>query len=295
MIIGGDKSAVIENIRKNVKNGDLNKKAELGDPKLSDDEIDRVIGDFEKYHQKKFWYFLKSRPAFAMVDMVWLMHKSVTSYVGLEKLDELGGKGAIITSNHFNPIDSIFARAALKKKLHKTPYIVVQDTNFAMPGLLGYLFNNLKMVPILKRPNYIIKKFTPRIKELVEKGGLVQIYPEEEMWFNYRKPRPCKRGTYLFAAQINAPVVPIFIEMVETDEDDNDQFKKLKYVVHVLDIIYPDSEKSHKQNSIEMAEKDYEERVACYEKCYGKKLDYMFSYSDIAGYKEAKKPASDKK
>ena len=293
MIIGGDKSAVIENIRKNVKEGELNKKAELDDPKISDEEIDRVIGDFEKYHNKKVWYFLKSRPAFAMVDVVWAMHKSVTEFDGLEKLDELKG-GAIVTSNHFNPIDSIFARAVLKKKFHKTPYIVVQDTNFAMTGLLGYLFNNLKMIPILKRPNYIIKKFTPRIKELVNAGEFVQIYPEEEMWFNYRKPRPCKRGTYLFAAQVGAPVVPIFVEMVDLDEDDNEQFKKLKYIVHVLDVIYPDSEKSHKQNSKEMAEKDYEERVACYEKCYRKKLDYKFDYSDIAGYK-VKKSSSGKK
>ena len=147
----------------------------------------------------------------------------------------------------------------------------------------------------MKRPNYILKKFIPRIKELVEAGEFVQIYPEEEMWFNYRKPRPCKRGTYLFAAQASAPVVPIFVEMIDTDKDDNEQFVKLKYVVHVLDIIYPDPKKSERANSIEMAQKDYAERVAMYEKVYGKKLDYKFSYSDIAGYKRGIKSASGKK
>jgi hypothetical protein len=44
-----------------------------------------------------------------------------------------------------------------------------------------------------------------------------------------------------------------------------------------------------------MAKQDYEERVACYERVYKKKLDYKFSYSDIAGYnKGLKKSVSDK-
>ena len=120
---------------------------------------------------------------------------------------------------------------------------------------------------------------------MVENGDFIVIYPEEELWFNYRKPRPCKRGTYLFAAQAGAPVVPIFIEMQDTDEDDNEQFVKLDYTIHILEPIYPDPKKSHKENSKFMAEKDYQERVEAYEKAYGKKLDYKFSYSDIAGYK----------
>ncbi len=284
MIIGGDKSAVIENIRKNVKEGELNKKAELDDPKISDEEIDRVIGDFEKYQNKKVWYFLKSRPAFAMVNAVWAMHKNVTEFDGLEKLDELKG-GAIVTSNHFNPIDSIFARAVLKKKFHKTPYIVVQDTNFAMTGLLGYLFNNLKMIPILKRPNYIIKKFTPRVKELVGAGEFVQIYPEEEMWFNYKKPRPCKRGAYQFAAENNKPIISCFVEIQDLEEMDNDEFSQVKYIIHVLKPIYPDSSLSIRENSIKMAEIDYNQKKEAYEKYYGKALTYDFSYDDIAGYK----------
>lgn len=285
MIIGGDKSAVIENIRRNVRAGELNRKAELDDPQLTDAEADAVLAAWEKYRNRKLYYFVKSRGARAIVEVAWLLHKGRTEFEGLEKLDELDG-GAIVTSNHFNPIDSIFARAVLRRKFGKTPYIVSQETNFAMKGMNGYLIRNLRMIPILKRPNYLIKKFVPRVRELVNAGEFVQIYPEEELWFNYRKPRPCKRGSYLFAAQVGAPVVPIFVEMIDLDKDDNEQFVQLKYVVHVLDIIYPDPTKSHKQNSIEMAEKDYAERVACYEKCYGKKLDYKFSYADIAGYKK---------
>lgn len=284
MIIGGDKSKTIINIQKNIRAGELNKKAEPGDPKLTDEEVERLLARHERYHNDKFLSFVGSRPAFAMVEAIWLMHRGVTSFEGLEKLDKIKG-GAIVTCNHFNPIDSIFARATIRKKFGKTPYIVIQETNLAMPGTIGYLMNNLKMVPLVKAPNYILKKFVPRVKKLVKAGEFVQIYPEEEMWFNYRKPRPCKRGTYLFAAQVGAPIIPIFVQMEDLDKDDNEQFKKLRYVVHVLDPIYPDKKKSARENSIWMAEKDYEQRVACYKKCYGKKLDYKYSKWDIAGLK----------
>ena len=35
-----------------------------------------------------------------------------------------------------------------------------------------------------------------------------------------------------------------------------------------------------------MAKKDYEQKKETYEKAYNKKLDYKFSYKDIAGYKK---------
>jgi 1-acyl-sn-glycerol-3-phosphate acyltransferase len=295
IIIGGDKTPVVENIRKHVREGEFNKKAELDDPVLSDEEADKAIEKYNKRHANKIGFFLDSRPAVGIINLGWALIRKRTSFDGLEKIEALKDKGAIITCNHFNPLDSLFARAVLKKTRHKVPHIVSQETNLAMGGFNGYLMRRIHMVPLMKRPNYILKTFIPRVKELIEAGEFVQIYPEEELWFNYRKPRPCKRGTYLFAAQANAPVVPIFVEMIDTDKDDNAQFKELKYVVHILDIIYPDPDKSDRQNSIDMAKQDYEERVACYERVYKKKLDYKFSYSDIAGYnKGLKKSVSDK-
>ena len=80
--------------------------------------------------------------------------------------------------------------------------------------------------------------------------------------------------------------------MQDTDEDDNEQFVKLDYTIHILEPIYPDPKKSHKENSKAMAEQDYQERVAAYERAYGKKLNYKFSYSDIAGYKPGIKKTS---
>ena len=46
MIIGGSKKEVINNIKTNVENNELNKKVEIGDPNLSEEEINKCINKF---------------------------------------------------------------------------------------------------------------------------------------------------------------------------------------------------------------------------------------------------------
>ena len=43
MIIGGSKKEVIKNIQKNILENELNKKVEVGDPILTDEEINKVL------------------------------------------------------------------------------------------------------------------------------------------------------------------------------------------------------------------------------------------------------------
>ena len=52
MIIGGSKKEVINNIKKNIENNELNKKVEIGDPNLSEEEINKCLNKF--YQNKKF-------------------------------------------------------------------------------------------------------------------------------------------------------------------------------------------------------------------------------------------------
>ena len=75
---------------------------------------------------------------------------------------------------------------------------------------------------------------------------------------------------------------------IDMDEDDNEQFKQTRYVLHVLGVIYPDQEKGLKSDSLDMADQDYKLKCDAYEKAYGKKLDYKFDFSDIAGLKNYK-------
>lgn len=286
MIIGGSKKEVINNIKKNIENNELNKKVEIGDPNLSEEEIQKYIDAFYK-NKKKLSYYFKNKIANKTVKKISKELYPDIKINGLEKLNLADlSNGAIITSNHFNPLDSYNIRKIVEEKLHKKLYIVVQDTNLAMPGFLGFLFNNIEVIPLSKSPNYIIKKFVPELKKILSKGDFVLIYPEEEMWFNYRIPRPCKRGAYQFAHELDVPVISCFVKIIDTDKADNDEFNKVKYVVNINKVIYPEVNESIRSDSKKMAEVDYEARKKAYEDAYNKKLNYEFDISDIAGWKD---------
>lgn len=284
MIIGGSKKEVIRNIERNVKMGELNKKVEVNDPILTDEEIDAALQRFYGIRKHKIVYFLESRFAYLFVDMLGIRLNHSVKIEGLENLNNIDN-GGIVTSNHFNPLDNMAVRKMIKKRYRKNIYIVSQETNLAMPGFLGYLMNSLNIIPLCKGPNYIIKTFKPELKRVLDNNNYVLIYPEEEMWFNYRKPRPCKRGAYHFAAEMNKPIISCFVEIIDTEQSDNDEFNQVRYIVHVLKPIYPDPNKSVKENSKIMSEIDYKQKVEAYEKAYNIKLDYEFSLSDIAGLK----------
>lgn len=286
MIIGGSKKEVIKNIETNINNNELNKKVEVGDPNLTEEEESKYINKFYQ-NQKSPIYFIKNKIANKTVKKIAKEIYPNINIIGLEKLDYVDlTNGAIITSNHFNPLDSYNIRKIVEEKLHKKLYIVVQDTNLAMPGALGFLFNNIEVIPLSKSPNYIIKKFMPELKKILSKGNFVLIYPEEEMWFNYKLPRPCKRGAYQFAHELDVPVISCFVKMTDTNITDNNEFNIVKYDVFINKVIYPEKNESIKSDSRKMAEVDYETRKKAYEDAYNKELKYEFDIKDIAGWKD---------
>ena len=86
-----------------------------------------------------------------------------------------------------------------------------------------------------------------------------------------------------FAAEYGVPVVPTFVEMVDLPEIVAPGFHDVKLILHVLPPIFPDPEKSARENSFIMCRADFEAKVRCYEQCYGRPLTYEFSKEDIAG------------
>ena len=287
MIIGGSKKEVIANIQKNVQHKEWNRKVEVNDPVFSEKEREKAFKRFYGLRKHRVLYFFESRFAYLFVDILGRKLNQSIQIEGLENLSNIQG-GAIVTSNHFNPLDNMAIRKVIKKQYKKNIYIVSQETNLAMPGFLGYLMNSLHIIPLCKSPHFIDRVFRPELQKVLAKHNYVLIYPEEEMWFNYRKPRPCKRGAYQFAAEANVPILSCFVEIVDLEEDDNEEFRQVKYIVHVLKPIFPNPQLSARENGKAMAALDYQQKVEAYEKAYHKRLDDTFSFEDIAGYKYPK-------
>lgn len=285
MILGDNREAVIENIKKYAENGEFHNKVELNDPVLSAEE-NRAITDSYMENRERLAFKLKSAVAVAIAKTATKIINKDTEIIGIEKIPT-DLQGVIITSNHFGPLENTIIRHLTNKLKRRKLNIISQTTNFAMTGPIGFLMNYANTIPISTEPRYLARDFLSVMKEkLVEKKEAILLYPEQEMWFNYRKPRPPKNGAFFYATKLNIPIISCFVEIVDKSEDDTDEFKKVKYILHVLDVLYPDQTKTSKENVEYLAETDYNLKKACYEQVYNKPLTYTFESSDIAGWKK---------
>lgn len=282
MIIGSDRDEVIENIRRSAECGDFFAKVETGDPVLTAEQSNEIINKYLR-ERGTAAFRMKSRAARGIANALTFAMNRDTEIVGLEKARAVSG-GAIITSNHFSPIENTGIRLLAHRLGKKRINIVSQETNLAMPGMIGFLMNYADIIPISGNIHYTQRQFADILRELLTADELVLIYPEEEMWFNYRKPRPPKPGAYYYAARLGFPVISCFIEQRDLPQMDTAEFRRVRFTVHVLGVLYPDPEKSVWENTSLMSAADYRLKKEIYEKVYSKPLDYAFEPSDIAGW-----------
>lgn len=282
MIIGERREDVIENIRQATERKEMNCKVEIGDPILTQSQSQRIIKRYLT-SRRKISYKFKAMIARWIANIATDRLNYNTKIEGWQKIASLTG-GALITCNHFNQLDNTVIRYLTLNLGKKRINIISQETNFAMNGIIGYLMKYADTIPLSNNLKAGYKGLMDVMAKLLNKGEYILIYPEQEMWFNYRKPRPCMKGAYLFATKLKVPIISCFIEIRDMDEMDTDEFRKVKYVIHILDVIRPEQCKSDRDNMKEMCERDYELKKSAYERIYGKELSYDFEPSDIAGW-----------
>ncbi len=282
MIVGEHRDQVIANIQEAVKERDFYRKVEVDDPELTKEELSALLAKHSGQQYSLGFTTFNLTARFC----TWVLTRVLnwnTRVEGLENLTSIHG-GAIVTSNHFSPLDNLVVRKAIYRGFHQRLFIVSQDSNLAMKGFLGFLMNFLDIVPISNNVKYMNDYFGPKIKDLLRENQMILIYPEQEMWFNYRKVRPPKRGPYYYAARNMVPVISCFVEIQTRKRKEREDFYKTRYIMHVLPPIYPDPQKNVKENSHRMMEIDYEQKKEAYEQAYNRPLTYDFEKGDIAGY-----------
>lgn len=208
-----------------------------------------------------------------------LIIKKVT---GIEYLDGLE-TGAIITCNHFNPFDvftveTVFrmSESSKDKKLYK----IIREGNYTnFPGFYGFLFRNCDTLPLSSNKK-TMQELLKSIKKILEDKNFILIYPEQSMWWNYKKPKPLKDGAFKFATKNNVPVIPIFITMEESNIIGEDGFPIMEYYVHIEKPIYKDKKLTDKENIAQMNEKNFTVWKKIYEEFYETPLEYNTKKSE---------------
>lgn len=195
---------------------------------------------------------------------------------GMENLSKIS-TGAIVTCNHFNPFDCFTIEKVFRlsgKIEEKRLYKVIREGNYTnFPGFYGFLFRNCDTLPLSSNKRTMVE-FMKAVDVLLQKGDFILIYPEQSMWWNYKKPKPLKHGAFKLAAKNNVPVIPIFITMQDSDIIDSDGFPVQEYIVNIAEPIYPEENLSQRENIENMLNKNFEVWKNIYEDFYGMPLEY---------------------
>lgn len=255
----------------------------LFDKDVEVDPVGRELLPHEvDYLYKKFKSRVASRYAFYVARK--FMNKALKSkrliiseIKGIENIDNVEG-GAILTSNHFAAFDSFAMQIVYEtSKNHKKRKMwrVIKEGNYtSFPGFYGLLMRHCNTLPLSS--NYkTMQLFLGAIKEALKRGDLILLYPEQSMWWNYRKPKPLKGGAFKFSYQNNVPIIPCFFTLEDSDIIGDDGFPIQKYTAHILKPIYPDLTKPLKVAAQEMADKNYELWKQVYEETYKIPLVYL--------------------
>lgn len=235
-----DRIAVLEKIALYEKHGTFDVDAEDDPPSrtLMPDEIDYLDNGIIKKIKTAFSFAAARLFVKRLVSKKELIVKEIR---GIENFKNLNS-GAIITCNHFNAYDSFAMQMVYDRSGHRKRkfYRVVREGNYtSFPGFYGMLMRNCNTLP-LSSNRKTLKKFIEATDELLRRGSFVLVYPEQSMWWNYRKPKPLKAGAFRFAVKNNVPVLPCFITMKDTDIIGGDSFPVQEYTVHIGSPIYPD-------------------------------------------------------
>ncbi len=202
-----------------------------------------------------------------------LIIKEINGLENLSKVDT----GAIVTCNHFNPFDCFTIEKVFRlsgKIEEKRLYKVIREGNYTnFPGLYGFFFRNCDTLPLSSNKRTMVE-FMKAVDVLLQKGDFILIYPEQSMWWNYRKPKPLKPGAFKIAARNNVPVIPIFITMQDSENLDEEGFPIQEYIVNIAEPIYPDENISQKENTEKMLNQNFKIWKEIYENFYGTPLEY---------------------
>ena len=271
-----DRLEVLEKIKVLEQNG-------VFDVDVEDDpETIKLTADNVDYLKEKRYSKLKNKVANKMGmkflnDLLKDNKLIIKQVIGMENLQKVK-TGAIITCNHFNPYDSfaiekVFRESgqAKEKKLYK----VIREGNYTnFPGLYGFFFRNCDTLP-LSSSNRTMIEFLKAVDTILQRKDFILIYPEQSMWWNYRKPKPLKNGAFKMAARNNVPVIPVFITMQDSDIIGEDGFPVQEYIINIEEPIYPSENLTEKGNTNVMRDKNFEVWKNVYEKFYKIPLEYL--------------------
>lgn len=268
-----DRQEVLRKIREYEKSGRFDEDVE------NDPPAPELLPDGVDYLCKKFSSKVSRRIANFVADHYFLrlIKKDVLVIDGMTGEEHLSAlrNGAVVTCNHFHAFDNYVVFHCIRKALPKKYlYKIIREGNYTnFPGLYGFFFRHCNTLPLSSNRRTMMN-FMSSVNTLLKRGESILIYPEQGMWWNYKKPRPFKSGGFKMAYRAGVPVLPTFITMTDDTRLDDTGYPIQRFTLHVLSPIYPDKTLGEKLGAEKMKDEAFALCKAKYEEVYGIPLTY---------------------
>ena len=218
--------------------------------------IPRKIDGRFKYNKSafwEFWSFLIQNVLSMPIKILYLKIKFNHKYIGTEKLKKYRKEGFFIYSNHTQAFSDTFTPSVAVYP--KRNFLIVNPANISLKGT-GWLVELLGAIPI---PEGIeaYKNFLNRIKNRIDKGYSISIYPEAHIWPYYTKIRPFKDVSFKYPAQLNTPVFCITNTYQEGQNLKNKLNKKITMVSYIDGPFFPDNSLNKKEAQEKLRDEVY--------------------------------------
>lgn len=277
-----DRLKVLNKIAQLEREGRFDEDVEEDPPakELKPEQIDYLRTKLKSKIKTKFAFRIARVFVNEMLDTKKLIIKEIK---GIEYFKNLNS-GAVVTCNHFNAFDSFAMQLTYEaaEQKNRKLYRVIREGNYTnFPGFYGILMRNCNTFPLSSNAQ-TMQKFMRSLDKVLQDGHFVLVYPEQSMWWNYRKPKPLKKGAYAFAVRNHVPVLPCFITMEDSDILGDDGFYVQEYTIHVCPPIYPDPNKSRTENVQMMLQKNADVWKQVYEETYHEPLTYTCQQDALA-------------
>ena len=218
--------------------------------------IPRKIDGRFKYNKSafwEFWSFLIQNVLSMPIKILYLKIKFNHKYIGTEKFKKYRKEGFFIYSNHTQAFSDTFTPSVAVYP--KRNFLIVNPANISLKGT-GWLVELLGAIPI---PEGIeaYKNFLNRIKNRIDKGYSISIYPEAHIWPYYTKIRPFKDVSFKYPVQLNTPVFCITNTYQEGQNLKNKLKKKITMVSYIDGPFFPDNSLNKKEAQEKLRDEVY--------------------------------------
>ena len=213
----------------------------------------RIIDENYKYvHKNPLWNlcsFVLQNILSVPIKILYAKIKFRIKYIGKEKIKPYRNEGYFIYGNHTQPFADTFIPSI--PMYPKRNFLIVNPVNISLKGT-GTLVEMLGAMPIPSNKS-AMKNFLEAIKQKMNKGYAITIYPEAHIWPYYTKIRPFKDVSFKYPIQLKKPALCI----TNTYQSYGKNNKKIKIVSYIDGPFYPNKELTLKEQQKELRNKIY--------------------------------------